>query len=128
MPIEPTQEQLEALAARAAEDDSPVVMLNLNRYRDRDEYLKYGAVATGMLERVGARVLWHAEVADTFIGTDDDRYDEVLAVWYPSRSAFLQFTADPEILAAFEHRRAGLERASIICCESGAEPVLTGAF
>jgi len=128
MPIEPTQEQLEALAARAAEDDSPVVMLNLNRYRDRDEYLKYGAVATGMLERVGARVLWHAGVADTFIGTDDDRYDEVLAVWYPSRSAFLQFTADPEILAAFEHRRAGLERASIICCESGAEPVLTGAF
>lgn len=128
MPIEPTQEQLEALAARAAEDDSPVVMLNLNRYRDRDEYLKYGAVATGMLERVGARVLWHAEIADTFIGTDDDRYDEVLAVWYPSRSAFLQFTADPEILAAFEHRRAGLERAAIICCESGAEPVLTGAF
>lgn len=127
MPIEPTQEQLEALAARAAEDDSPIVMLNLNRYRDRDEYMKYGAVAVGMLERIGGKVLWAAEAADTFIGTGDDDYDEVLAVWYPNRSAFLQFTTDPEVLAAFEHRRAGLERAAIICCESGPEPVLGGA-
>ncbi|MFN8149759.1 MAG: DUF1330 domain-containing protein [Solirubrobacterales bacterium] len=125
MPIEPDQQQLEAIIARAAEDDSPIVMLNLNRYADRDEYLKYGAVAATKLDELGARVLWHANASETFIGTGDDDYDEVLAVWYPSRSAFLEFTSDPRILAAFEHRRAGLERAAIICCESGPAAELT---
>ena len=122
MAIEPTQEQLETLIAEASANDSAIVMLNLNRYADRDEYLKYGAVATGMLDRLGAKVLWHAEAGDTFIGGDD--WDEVIAVWYPSRAAFLEFTTDPEILAAFEHRRAGLEQAAIICCDSGPEATL----
>ena len=35
MPIDPDQQQLEAIASRAKEDDSPIVMLNLNRYRAR---------------------------------------------------------------------------------------------
>lgn len=126
MPIDPDQQQLAALSARAAGDDSPIVMLNLNRYADRDEYLRYGAVATRTLERIGARILWHANAAETFIGTGDDDYDEVIAVWYPSRTAFLELVGDPDVLAALEHRRAGLERAAIICCESGAEPVLAG--
>jgi uncharacterized protein (DUF1330 family) len=125
MPIEPTQQQLEEIIARAGEDDSPIVMLNLNRYADRDEYLRYGAVATGMLDRLGARVLWHADAGETFIGPEG--WDEVIAVWYPSRSAFLEFTTDPEVLAAFVHRRAGLEEASIICCDAGSEPVLAGS-
>ena len=125
MPIEPDQHQLETIAARAAEDSSPIVMLNLNRYADRSEYTKYMAVAGIKLQEIGATVLWHANASDTFIGTGDDDYDEVLAVWYPSRSAFLEFTSDPRILAAFEHRRAGLERAAIICCESGPEAKLT---
>lgn len=124
MAIEPDQKQLEAIIANASGDDSPIVMLNLNRYADRDEYMRYGAVATGMLDRLGAKVLWHANANETFIGGDE--WDEVIAVWYPSRSAFLEFTTDPEILAAFEHRRAGLEQAAIVCCESGAEAVLAG--
>lgn len=126
MPIDPDQQQLEALSARAAEDDSPIVMLNLNRYADREEYLRYGAVAARTLDRIGARILWHADAAETFIGGEDDGYDEVIAVWYPSRTAFLELVADPDVLAALEHRRAGLERAAIICCESGDEPVLAG--
>lgn len=126
MPIDPDQQQLEALRARAAEDDSPIVMLNLNRYADREKYLRYGAVAARTLDRIGARILWHANAAETFIGGDGDTYDEVIAVWYPSRSAFLELVGDADVLAALEHRRAGLERAAIICCESGPEPVLAG--
>ena len=121
MAIEPTQEQLEAIVARAGSDDSPIVMLNLNRYADREEYLRYGEVAMSMLDRLGARVVWHTDANETFIGGDE--WDEVIAVWYPSRSAFLEFTSDPDILAAFEHRRAGLEQAAIICCEPGAVPL-----
>ena len=57
----------------------PVVMLNLNRYRERAEYdgrparrgvrdvsgreayMRYGAVAAAVLERVGGRILWHTD-------------------------------------------------------------------
>ena len=31
---------------------------------------------------------------------------------------------DEELLAAHPHRAAGLERAVLVCCESGADPVL----
>lgn len=117
MPIEPDEQQLKEIAAQAGgAADGPVIMLNLNRYRDRDEYLRYLAVAQGVLERVGGRVHWHADALATVIGDDSDRYDEVIAIWYPSRAAFLELATAPESLAAHHHRVAGLERAALICC------------
>ena len=146
MPIEPTEEQLAEIGARAGRPgDGPVVMLNLNRYRDaaayegeppgggrgdvsgREAYARYGAVAQPTLDRLGGRILWYAGAERTVIGDESDRYDEVIAVWYPSRQAFLDLALAPEILAALPHRRAGLERAALICCESGPEAELAGA-
>jgi len=146
MPIEPTEEQLTGIGAVAGtDDDGPVVMLNLNRYRDRaayedavprceqaevsgrEAYARYGIVAQSTLDDLGGRILWYAGTERTVIGDDSDRYDEVIAVWYPSRRAFLDLALDPEIAEALPHRRAGLERAALICCESGAEAVLAGA-
>lgn len=143
MATEPDAEQFAEIAAAAGgSDDGPVVMLNLNRYRERaayeaeppagggaevggrEAYERYGAVAIAVLERVGARIVWHARADQTVIGDQDDRYDEVIAVWYPSRAAFLALATDPEIVAALPHRRAGLARAALICCEAGAEPAL----
>jgi len=127
MAIEPDTEQLAAIAAVAGTDaDGPVVMLNLNRYRDRDEYMKYGIVAAGVLHRLGGRVLWQTETHQSVVGDETDDYDEVIAVWYPSRAAFVELATDPDCVAAHDHRRAGLERAAITCCVSGAEPVLAG--
>ena len=125
MAIEPSEEQLREITALAGTDaDGPKVMLNLNRYRDREAYLRYGAVATAVLERVGGRILWFARSERTAIGDDTDRYDEVIAVWYPSLAAFVALATDPELLAARAHRVAALERAALICCEAGPEPVL----
>ena len=64
----------------AGDGDGPVVMLNLNRYRERaryderragrrvrrtssgrEAYLRYGAVASAVLARVGGRILWHTD-------------------------------------------------------------------
>ena len=59
------------------------------------------------------------------IGEEADRYDDVIAVWYPSAAAFLALATDPEILEARDDRVAGLERATLLRCESGAEPALT---
>jgi hypothetical protein len=60
------------------------------------------------------------------IGDETDRYDEIIAVWYPDLAAFTALVGDPGIVDALVHRTAGLERAALICCDSGAEPVLTG--
>jgi hypothetical protein len=145
MAIEPDPVQLAEVGARAGGGgDGPVVMLNLNRYRERaaydgnppgggssevsgrEAYARYGAVAATVLERVGGTILWYAPVQGTVIGDASDRYDEVIAVWYPSRSAFLALATDRQILAARADRTAGLERAALICCDSGAEPTLAG--
>jgi uncharacterized protein (DUF1330 family) len=120
MPVEPDERQFAEIAAVAGGDtDGPVVMLNLNRYRDREAYMRYGVVAAAVLERVGGRILWHTDARLTVIGDDTDRYDEVIAVWYPSMAAFSALATDPEILEARAHRLDGLERAALICCEPG---------
>jgi uncharacterized protein (DUF1330 family) len=125
MAVEPDEAQLKEIQALAGSpDDGPLVMLNLNRYRDRDAYLRYGEVATAVLERVGGRILWHAPVAGTVIGEESSVYDDVIAVWYPSAAAFVELATDPEILVARADRIEGLEHASLLRCDSGVEPVL----
>ena len=145
MAIEPERTQVEEIAAAAGgPDDGPVVMLNLNRYRERahyadgapertdpdvtgrEAYARYGMVAMSVLATLDAKILWHADAERTVVGDETDVYDEVLAVWYPSRAAFLALATHAEILPALVHRVAGLERAAIICCPSGPEAELTG--
>lgn len=146
MAIEPEEAQLAAIAESAGgPDDGPILMLNLHRYRERAEYdgdppgggtaevsgreayNRYGAVALGVLERVGGRVLWGAPVAGTVIGGSDESYDDVIAAWYPSRSAFLELAGAPEIQAARIDRAAGLERATLLCCAPAPEPGSAGS-
>lgn len=135
MPVNPTREQIEAMTAIAEGDaDGPLVMLNLNRYRERaayadqppggepadvsgrEAYERYGAVAVEVLARVGGEVMWQAYASLTVIGDDGERWDEVIAVRYPSARAFLDLALDPEIGAALPHRDAGLEHATLLRC------------
>lgn len=136
--IEPTPEQLAELAAH--QPDGPIVALNLNRYRERAAYppgtaggdvsgfaayQRYGKVAVQAIDSVGGRVLWATAGRHVAIGTADDRYDEVVAVWYPSRAAFLRLQEFPDYREAMElHRRAALERATLLLCDGEAEPRL----
>lgn len=112
LPVDPTDAQIQAIVDDGRE--GPVVMLNLNHYRDRDEYLRYGVVALAALESVGARILWQTEVEQTVIGDDREQYDEVIAVWYPNRSAFLGLMDFPGYLEATEHRLAALDHATLL--------------
>jgi uncharacterized protein (DUF1330 family) len=125
MPVEPSPEQLGELQAIAAgPDDRPLVMLNLNRYRDPAAYARYGEVAQRGLERVGARILWHAPVGTTVIGEGEERFDDLIAVWYPSAAAFLDLITDTEYLEARADRLEGLERAVLLRCQAGDDAVL----
>lgn len=135
---EPTDAALDAIGKRA--DDGPFVALNLNRYRERaaypagtpdagvsgrEAYMRYGLVAVQAIASAGGRVLWVADAREVAIGCEHDSYDEVVAVWYPSRKAFLSLMDFPGYREAFEvHRRAAVEHASLLFFHAGDEPKL----
>lgn len=139
--VNPSDETLAALAT--AGDDGPVVMLNLNRYRERaqypegtpdadvsgrEAYLRYGAVAMQAIAATGGRILWSTDATEVVIGCDHDRYDEVVAVWYPSRAAFLGLASHPGYVEALADRDAALEQASLIATKGTPDAVLTTPF
>lgn len=118
---------LEALAD--IPDNEPVVMLNLLRFRGqaeydaasphagcngREAYSRYGAVASKQVAAVGGKPIWMGLAQLTLIGPSDEKWDEVLLIEYPSRQAFLKMVAEPEYLAAVEHRDAALEDSRLV--------------
>jgi uncharacterized protein (DUF1330 family) len=146
LPVNPSAEQLEALAGLAGgESDGPLVMLNLNNYRERaayaaeppgggsadvsghEAYQRYGLTALKVLARVGGEILWSTQATLTVVGDDSDRCHEVIAVRYPNAQAFLALALDPELTAALPHRDAGLDRAAIIRCNEGVAPLFEPA-
>lgn len=126
MPVEPTPDQIAELQAIAeGPDDGPLVMLNLNRYSDPAAYARYGEVAQRGLERIGGRILWHAPIKGTVIGEDEERFDDLIAVWYPSAAAFLDLITDAEYLQGRDDRLDGLERAVLLRCHAADDAVLS---
>ncbi len=143
--VNPTQARLAEMMAAAGDEPGPLVMLNLNTYRDwaeyppghpdaeprvtgREAYLRYGVVAAAAVEEVGGRILWGADVHRQVIGCDHDDVDEVVAVWYPSTLAFLRLIDVEGYAEATVHRDAGLVRATLLQCTSGPDPVLRSPF
>lgn len=135
--VEPSAESLQAFL-EGAEDDSPVVMVNLLRYREqalypegfaaepcsgREAYGRYGAVAAQRIASVGGRLLWMRSVEATVIGPDAERWDDVVLVEYPSRKKFIEMVSQPEYLAAAPHRTAALADSRLIATSPGANPV-----
>jgi len=139
--IDPTSEQLAAIAA--SDSKNPIVMLNMNKYRDRAEYLnpgpddevsgrtaylRYGLVAQKALAEVGARILWATEVEQVAMGDEGMDYEEVVAVWYPNRAAFLKMLEIPWYLEALYHRTAALAAATVLMGAGDKTPTLTSPF
>ncbi len=125
--IEPTPEQFAALAA--SEDDGPVQMLNLLRFKDladgidgddalsgAEAYARYGAAVAPFLERVGGRVVVALATVESVIGPVPGEWDMVLVVQYPSRRAFISMITDPDYLAIHQHRAAGLADSRLVAC------------
>jgi uncharacterized protein (DUF1330 family) len=126
--IEPSPEKLQKLLAES-DDEAPIVMINLLRYRDRAEYprgsdatacsgaeayQRYGALVVPMLGDVGAKVLWRGSVKQIVIGPASEEWDEALLVQYPSRRAFLTMVSRADYLQAALHRSAALADSRLI--------------
>jgi uncharacterized protein (DUF1330 family) len=115
-PLEPTPEQMAALAARPA--DQPVVMINLLKFRPdggRQSYARYGQEVAPHLQRVGGTVRYAGGAPTQVIGDDQKPWwDAILVVEYPSPAAFIDMVTNEDYLKIHEYRVNGLDRGDLI--------------
>ncbi len=124
--VDPVANQLPALLA-ALPADTPLVMLNLLRfraqaaYRDpqwqgsgRDAYARYAAIAMRKVQEVGGELRYRGAVKGLLIAPEAEAWDEVLLVRYPSVAAFTAMLAMPDYREATRHRTAALDEARLI--------------
>ena len=103
-------------------DENSVVMINLLKFKKNAEngepgiasYFRYMQNAAPFLAKVGGKLLWHGVTDQYIIAGQDDRWDRVLLVEYPSRAAFLQMINMPEFQAIQHDRIAALEDTVLI--------------
>ncbi|MEM6682043.1 MAG: DUF1330 domain-containing protein [Pseudomonadota bacterium] len=131
--IDPTADQVRAM--RDADQDAPVVMLNLLKFRDKAlypegsglsapngmaAYKRYQLAFTETVAAVScAEVVYDGPCEQVFIGAlgaPETDWDKMLIVRYPARKHFLAMMADSAYRAALVHRYAGLERTVLIQC------------
>lgn len=113
------------LASVAPDDDGPIWMVNLMRYRDRavyadgrdtdltgreadDRYAPFGPFRT-----VGAELVFLSDVEAQLVG-EDQEWDRVAVVRYPTRRSFLAMQELPEYVELHEHKDAGMASTFVI--------------
>ncbi|UPG85819.1 DUF1330 domain-containing protein [Luteibacter aegosomatis] len=87
------------------EDDAPVVMLNLIRFKadgGRERYLEYLGMAKPILARFGAGIVFGGDGLSVLTEGQTQGWDAVVLVRYPRRTAFKEMVADPEYQVAFK--------------------------
>jgi uncharacterized protein (DUF1330 family) len=114
--IEPAPEDFGAFLAK--EPERPLLVLNLNRHRDRAEYARYGRNTLPHLLRRGDGPVFAAGSLPAVVGPESHPlmgpWDEILLVRYESRSAMLDMLRDPEYQRGLPHRERGLRRAGLV--------------
>ena len=113
-------------------ESTPVVMLNLLKYRERatypddsgwekcsgrTAYERYMAVARNKVAEAGGEFIWQGNVAASPIAPSDESWDEVILVRYPSAEAFLSMVTDTNYQALLIHRSAALEDSRLIAVQ-----------
>ncbi len=118
--VHPSPEQAKAFFTN--EDDGPMCMVNLLKFKDkatyqdgsepelsgREAYLRYGAGVQACLAAVGGKARFTGLVTDLMLGEVEELWDMVAIAEYPSRAAMLQMIQSPEYQAITKHRDAGL--------------------
>ena len=113
------------LATTSPDDDGPVWMVNLMRYKAQAEYVDgreselSGREAddaytpVGPLGAVGAEIVFVADVEDQFLG-DEPKWDRIAVVKYPTRASFIAMQQRDDFQQAHEHKEAGMAETIVI--------------
>jgi uncharacterized protein (DUF1330 family) len=104
----PTPEQMQAFLRLP--DETPVVMVNLLKFKPNGgqaEYAKYAAGVEPILKKLGGKVLFAGKAQYCLVGHAD--WDMVALVQYPRKKVLIQMINTPEYRAIHHHREAGLQ-------------------
>lgn len=119
--IEPNETQTATLASAAADNDAPVVMVNLLRFKPGgdESYRRYAEAVQPFLESVGATALYAGDASHVVAGDiDKPWWDAIVVVRYPSRAAFVAMATNPDYHEkAHVHRVAALESTHLIATD-----------
>src|SRR6185437_4373185 len=93
----------------AEHHDGPIVIMNLLKFKDdagdgrtgRQAYADYGALAADILPVYGAEVVWTGRQQEIVNGGQQDDWDVVLLVRYPSIDALARMSASLEYRAIY---------------------------
>ena len=118
------EDELKSFAQCA--DDQPVVMINLLKFKTTTEsgesgeavYTRYAQNAAPLVAEVGGKLIWQGKADHYLVAGEEDRWDKVLLVEYPSRAAFLQMIQSPKFQEVQKERLAALECAALIASTS----------
>ena len=110
---------------KALEPDTPVVMLNLMRFRERsldgdgsgwDAYLRYSALTVPMIKARGGTLLWTGNAEAVALGEPDGQpWDYLALVHYPTVAAFVDMMTSVDYETRCDpHRRNGCAEHVII--------------
>ncbi|HEX7775082.1 MAG TPA: DUF1330 domain-containing protein [Parvibaculum sp.] len=129
--VYPTHERLMELAN--SKDPSPIVMLNLLKFRDvaeykdgraekisgREAYMRYGRKMQPFVEGKGGRFIFMADIKKVVIGEIEGSWDVIALMEYPSAAAFFAIAASPEVAAIGVDREAGLAGQLLVLTKVG---------
>jgi uncharacterized protein (DUF1330 family) len=122
--VDPSREHFDAF--KALPRDTPILMLNLVRLRDRaaypdgrsttgrEAYTAYGRESGPIFARAGGRIVWSGRPEQVVIGPPDERWDIAFVARYPSAAAFLEMVTDADYRVAVVHRQAAVDDSRLI--------------
>jgi uncharacterized protein (DUF1330 family) len=109
------------LLAAAADNDAPVVMINLLKFGadGATSYQRYAKEVQPFLDSVGATVLYAGNASHVVAGDiAGPWWDAIVVVRYPSRAAFVSMATSPDYRErAHVHRAAALENTHLIATD-----------
>ncbi len=129
----PNLEYAARMAATAPEDDGPVWMVNLMKYREVADYSDgrestiSGQEADDIysplesLIAVGAAPVFFGEVDQQLLG-DGTVWDRVAVIKYPTRQSFIDMQSLPGYQESHHHKDAGMEKTFVIGTQPMAMP------
>jgi uncharacterized protein (DUF1330 family) len=110
--------------------DRPVIMLNLLKYNETAKYpedfeaepctgrhaytQRYISGAKVQLEKAGASIIYEGTVCGALIGPDNENWDSIILVKYPSIESLINMTASSNYDELHIHRAAGLDDSRLI--------------
>lgn len=106
---------------------TPVVMLNMLKFREtaeypeggpqlsgREAYARYRKAASKLVAEVGGGPVWSGNAKAAIIAPDGEQWDEVFLVRYPSIEKFLQMISSQAYQDVVVHRSAALADSRLI--------------